>query len=81
MTGFLIVAGLVIILALALRPAHRRAHPAWRPGFETRNDRDLGRLREELRAVDQGPTVHAPRYPSVPFDPPGHRPTDTTLAA
>lgn len=68
MTGFLIVAGMVLLLAIALGPAHRRASTPWRPGFQTRNDRDLARLRDELHAADPGPSVHGPRYPTVPFD-------------
>ena len=79
MTGVLIVAGAVLLLILALGPAHRRASVPWRPGLDTRNDRDLGRLREELHAADPGPSPLAPRYPAVPFDPPT-RP-DERLAA
>lgn len=83
MTGFLVVAGMVLLLAIALGPAHRRARTPWRPGFETRNDRDLARLQDELHAADSGPSVHGPRYPSVPFDAPrpASHTTDSTLAA
>ena len=80
MTGFLIVAGLVLLLVLALGPAHRRAQVPWRPGFETRNDRDLHRLRDELTAAQAGGAVHGPRYPTVPFDP-QRPPSAPTLAA
>lgn len=81
MTGFLTVAGLVLLLVLALGPAHRRAQVPWRPGFETRGDRDLHRLKDELRsAQDGGGAVHGPRYPTVQFDP-QRPPSDPTLAA
>ena len=79
MTGLLISAGLILFLILALAPAHRRASLPWRPGLDTRNDRDLGRLRDELHAADPGPTPLGPRYPAVPFDPP--KPPDERLAA
>lgn len=77
MTGFLVAAGLILVLALALGPAHRRATLAWRPGLDTRDDRDLARLQDDLRFADPGPL--GPRHPTVPFDdPPG--PEDATLA-
>ncbi len=79
MTGLLILAGVVLLLILALAPAHRRASLPWRPGLDTRDDRDLARLKDELHAADTGPTVFNPHYPAVPFDPP--KPPDATLAA
>ena len=79
MSGFPIVAGLVLLLILALGPAHRRARVPWRPGFDTSNDRDLARLQDELHAVDAGPSVYGPRYPTVQFD--QRPPADRTLAA
>lgn len=80
MTGLLIIAGLVLLLVLALGRAHHRADPPWRPGYDTRNDRDLARLREELRAADSGPGGSGPRHPTGRSDagPPASR---TTLAA
>lgn len=47
MTGLLIITGLVVLLALALGPAHRRALP-WRPGFDNGRDRDRSRLLTDL---------------------------------
>jgi len=51
MTGLLIVTAVVVLLILALAPAHRRAEGAWRPGFDTRRDRDRPRLLADLAAA------------------------------
>ena len=51
MTGLLIIAAIVLLLILALRPAHRRQEQAWRPGFDTRRDRDRPRLLADLAAA------------------------------
>lgn len=51
MGGLLIIAVMVTLLILALGPSHRRAGNAWRPGFETRNDRDRARLDHDLRVL------------------------------
>jgi hypothetical protein len=53
MTGILIITALILLLVLALQPAHRRATIGWRPGLDTRNDRDLARLDDDLRAAAQ----------------------------
>lgn len=53
MTGILVVLALILLLMLALQPAHRRAATKWRPGLDTRQDRDLARLRDDLRATAQ----------------------------
>ncbi|MCC6495662.1 MAG: hypothetical protein IT193_05325 [Propionibacteriaceae bacterium] len=61
MTGILVVLALIVFLMLALQPAHRRATTQWRPGIDTRNDRDLARLHDDLRASAQrGPDPAAP---------------------
>ncbi|MDQ7992277.1 MAG: hypothetical protein AAGC63_07260 [Propionicimonas sp.] len=51
MTGMLIVTAMVLLLILALRPAHRRAGSTWRPGLDTRPDRDRPRLLTDLAAA------------------------------
>jgi hypothetical protein len=53
MNGILLIAVLIVLLIVALQPAHRRAVPGWRPGLDTRNDRDQARLADELQAVAQ----------------------------
>lgn len=55
MTGIIVLLSFALLLGVALGPAHRRARLPWRPGFDTRNDRDLVRLGDELRAADCGP--------------------------
>lgn len=50
MTGLLISLTLVVLLVLALQPAHNRS---WRPGFDSRIDRDGARLEQELRWLEQ----------------------------
>ncbi len=60
MTGIIIIA-LILLLLLALQPAHRRATTDWRPGLDTRNDRDRARLQDDLRATAQrDPAPSAP---------------------
>lgn len=51
MTGILIITVIVLLLVLALRPAHRRAGGNWRPGLDTRPDRDRPRLLADLAAA------------------------------
>ena len=53
MTGILVVLALILLLMLALQPAHRRATTKWRPGLDTRHDRDRARLHDDLRATAQ----------------------------
>jgi hypothetical protein len=53
MTESLILIVLALLLIAGLEVAHRRNAGSWRPGFETRRDRDRGRLQEELRAIAQ----------------------------
>lgn len=53
MNGILIITALILLLIVALQPAHRRAIIRWRPGLDTRNDRDQARLADELQAVAQ----------------------------
>jgi len=45
MTALVISLALVTLLALALQPAHSRS---WRPGFDSRVDRDRARQADEL---------------------------------
>ena len=45
MTGLLIAIAIVTVLVVALEPAHSRS---WRPGFDSRTDRDLARQADEL---------------------------------
>ena len=80
MIGFLIVVGLILLLALALGPAHRRAALWWRPGFDTRRDRDFARLQEDLRFAGLDPAPGSPpRSAAKRDDPP--EPDTATLAA
>lgn len=80
MIGFLGLVGLVLLLVLALGPAHRRAALPWRPGFDTRRDRDFARLQEDLRFAGLDPAPGGPsRSAAKRDDPPG--PDAATLAA
>ncbi len=53
MTGFLIFLGVIVLLAVALEVTHRRRPSSWRPGLDTRRDRDAARLHDDLRAAEQ----------------------------
>ena len=70
MNGILIISALILLLMVALQPAHRRAVTRWRPGLDTRNDRDQARLGDDLRAADQRDPV-APRSEPVRLFSPG----------
>ena len=70
MNGILIISALILLLVVALQPAQRRAGTRWRPGLDTRNDRDQARLGDELRAADQREPV-APRSKPVRLFSPG----------
>lgn len=61
MVALLIALLLTLALVAALRPAHRRS---WRPGFDSRVDRDRARLREELDLL-QGFEPPMPSEPTV----------------
>lgn len=52
MTGFLILAA-VVLLIVALAPAHRGARRPWHPGADLASDRDHQRVTDELTAVSQ----------------------------
>ncbi len=60
MTGLLIVISMILLIALALGRQHRRTVIRWRPGLDTRNDRDLARLEDDLLAVEQRSPYEAP---------------------
>ena len=53
MTEMFIFIAVVLLIFVALEVTHRRHGRTWRPGLDTRGDRDLGRLQDELRAVAQ----------------------------
>ena len=53
MTGLFIISALILLLIAALQPAHRRGVTRWRPGLDTRNNRDQARLADELQAAAQ----------------------------
>ncbi|MBA3021960.1 hypothetical protein [Propionicimonas sp.] len=53
MSGLLILIAMFLLIVLALQRAHRRTVIRWRPGIDTRNDRDLARLEDDLLAVEQ----------------------------
>ena len=69
MNGILIISALLLLLMVALQPAHRRAVTRWRPGLDTRNDRDQARLGDELRAADQREPVARRSEPVRLFSP------------
>lgn len=80
MIGFLGLAGLVLLLVLALGPAHRRAALPWRPGLDMRRDRDFARLQEDIRFAGLDPAPGGPSQSAAKRDdPPG--PDAATLAA
>lgn len=70
MTGIPIISALILLLVVALQPAHGRAITRWRPGIDIRNDRDQARLADELRGADQREPV-APRSEPVRLFSPG----------
>jgi hypothetical protein len=63
MTETLILIAMILLLVVGLEVSHRRYAGTWRPGFETRRDRDRARLEEELRAVAQRDPADAPTVP------------------
>ncbi|MCA0295759.1 MAG: hypothetical protein LCH96_10730 [Actinobacteria bacterium] len=70
MTGFLLFLGAIALLAVALEVTHRRAAGGWRPGLDTRDDRDRARLADDLRAAAQR---EEPSSPLAVDDLAGHR--------
>lgn len=63
MTGSLILLGMVLLLIAGLERTHRRTVHHWRPGLDTRRDRDLARTGDDLTFVAQAeprPTTGAP---------------------
>jgi hypothetical protein len=63
MTGLIIFLSIAALLTVALEHAHRRSAGRWTPGRDTRNDRDMARLGDDLRATAQREDV-----PEVPGD-------------
>ena len=53
MTESLLLIAVILLLVGALEVSHRRHAGTWRPGLDSRNDRDLARLNDDLRAVAQ----------------------------
>jgi hypothetical protein len=53
MTGLLLFLGVIALLVVALEVTHHRSSRSWRPGLDTRRDRDLDRLDADLRAAAQ----------------------------
>jgi hypothetical protein len=76
MTGSLIIIGMVLLLAAALELTHRRTLHHWRPGLDTRSDRDLARTEEELRFVAQADQRTTAEAPIVHLDAPRSAATD-----
>ncbi len=64
MTGLLLFLGFIVLLGVALEVTHRRAARPWRPGLDTRKDRDLDRLDDELRAAAQRESAPVSTAPS-----------------
>lgn len=80
MTELLIFIGVVLLLFVALEVTHRRLGRSWRPGLDTRRDRDGARLEDELRAVAQrDPNDWVPTVP-VHLAAPRSATTDYRLA-
>ncbi len=63
MVALLIVLVITVALIAALQPAHRRS---WRPGFDSRVDRDWARLHEELDLLQGFEPPTPPPPPAVP---------------
>lgn len=64
MTESLILIAVILLLVVGLEVSHRRHPDRWRPGLDTRNDRDLARRADELRAVAQRETDTTPTAPA-----------------
>ena len=64
MTELFIFIALLLLIFGGLEVTHRRLGRPWRPGLDTRGDRDLARLQDELRAVAQRDTDAG--LPTVP---------------
>ena len=79
MTESLILIAMITLLIAALEVSHRRHAGTWRPGWETRRDRDRARLEEELRAVAQREATDGPTVP-VHLAAPRSAATDYRLA-
>ena len=79
MTDLFILIAVVLLIFVALEVTHRRHGRTWRPGLDTRRDRDLGRLEDELRAVAQrDPEAGVPTVP-VHLEAPRSAATDHRL--
>ncbi len=64
MTEMFIFIALVVLIFVALEVTHRRHSRSWRPGLDTRRDRDLDRVEDELRTISQRePDAGAPTAP------------------
>lgn len=62
MVALLIALLITLALVAALQPAHRRS---WRPGFDSRVDRDRARLHEELDLLSSFEPPSPPALPAV----------------
>ncbi len=67
--SLIILIAMILLLVAGLEVSHRLHAGTWRPGFETRRDRDRARLEEELRAVaqrDPAEVTHVPVHLAAP---------------
>ena len=63
MTESLILIAVILLLVVGLEVSHRRHAGTWRPGLDSRNDRDLARLDDDLRAAAQREPDTSPTMP------------------
>ena len=63
MTETLLLVAVILSLVVGLEVSHRRHGGTWRPGLDSRNDRDLARLNDDLRAVAQRDADPVPTMP------------------
>ena len=75
MTGTLILLVFMALLVTALEVTQRRTTRHWRPGSDLRFDRDVARIDDELRAVEQADPAPEPYR----VTPPGSAETDARL--
>ncbi|HEY3337238.1 MAG TPA: hypothetical protein VGK18_01930 [Propionicimonas sp.] len=79
MTGLFIFIAVILLIFGGLEATHRRSTRPWRQGIDTRRDRDLARLEDELRAVAQRDTDPVAPTVAVHLEAPRSASTDHRL--